>query len=306
MLPKNFDLNLIRVFLAVAQSRSVTAAGERLGLAQSSVSHALARLRVLCNDQLFVNTGQGMVPTAVAMNMLEPLAESLDIAMRAFRGQEAFDPGSAVRNFSLILSEIGELSYLPLLLEQFSLLAPNITLRVLHLAMGEHYEALLRGHADLTIGTFAADKPGFQEQHLFDQPYVCMLRSDHPTIRDSLSMEQYFDALHISVDPPGRGPGIIDIRLKAMGRARKVALRLPHFLAGPLILKRTDYIMTVPARTWRVLGGPSHIRCLPLPFEADLISARSVWHERSETDPGHVWLRETVHRVLTGPDFVVR
>ena len=300
---KNFDLNLIRVFLAVAQFRSVTAAGEYLGVTQSSVSHALARLRTLCDDPLFINSGQGMLPTAVATNMLEPLTEALDIATRSFCSLDAFDPGTADRNFCLILSEIGELSYLPLLLKRFNKLAPNITLRILHLAMGDHYEALIKGYADLTIGTFAAEKTGFHTRHLFNQPYVCMLSSEHPKIRDRLSVDQYFEALHISVEPPGRGPGIIDLRLKAMGRARKVALRLPHFLAVPIILRQTDYIVTVPARTWRVLGSPSHIRCLPLPFDADLISARLVWHERSNADSGHTWLRENAYSVLTDPVF---
>lgn len=298
---EHFDLNLIRVFLAVARCGSVTEAGRQLCLTQSSVSHALGRLRLLCKDRLFISTSKGMVPTAVATAMVAPLGEALALATRSLRGTSAFDPATDARNFDLILSEIGELSYLPRLVQHLSAHAPRITLRVLHVPMGEHYAALMQGQADLSIGTFAADKPDFHGDWLFEQPYVCMLRSDHPDIGDTLSIEQYFAASHIAVDPPGRGPGIIERRLQAMGRERHVFIRLPHFLAGPLLLQHSNCLMTVPRWTWRVLGCPPHIKCLPLPFEAEPITARTVWHERSRQDPAHQWLRLLVRELLQAP-----
>jgi len=301
MRPENFDLNLIRIFLAVARCGNVTEAGNQLGLTQSSVSHALGRLRAICNDKLFISTSKGMLPTATASAMIGPLTEALSLAVNTFRSVRAFDPANDARNFVLILSEMGELGYIPALLEYLNRHAPHITLNVLHLPSGDHYEALAHGTADIAIGTFPADKPDFHQERLFDQPYVCMLRANHASIHDSLSLEQYFDATHVVVDPPGRGPGVVEKALQAMGRERHIVIRLPHFLAGPSILRQSDYLMSVPAWTWRVLGSPEYIKCLPLPFDPGFITARSVWHERCHLDPGHQWFRAVVRELLYEP-----
>ncbi|MBV7486489.1 LysR family transcriptional regulator [Bordetella sp. BOR01] len=302
MRPENFDLNLIRIFLTVARCRSVTEAGNQLGLTQSSVSHALGRLRGLCNDRLFISTSKGMLPTATASAMIAPLGEAIALAMNTFQSARAFDPSIDARNFVLILSEIGELSYIPQLLDYLSRHAPHVTLNVLHLASGDHYEALAHGVADIAIGTFPADKADFHEDRLFDQPYVCMLRADHSTIHASLSLKQYLEATHVVVDPPGRGPGVVEQALAAMGRERNIVIRLPHFLAGPAILRQSDYLMSVPAWTSRLLGSPAYIKCLPLPFDPGVITAKSVWHERCHIDPGHQWFRSVVRKLLCAPD----
>lgn len=304
MRSENFDLNLIRIFLAVARCGNVTEAGNQLGLTQSSVSHALGRMRTLCNDRLFVSTSKGMLPTAAAQAMVAPLAEALALATRTVQKASAFDPALDARNFTLILSEIGELTYVPPLIAYLGKHAPNITLNILPIPSGAHYEALAHGTADIAIGTYPADKPDFHEDPLFVQPYVCMLRADHPSIRGSLSLEQYLAATHVVVDPPGRGPGIVEQALEAMGCERKVVARLPHFLAGPLVLRQSDYLMTVPAWTWQVLGSPAHIRCLPLPFDPGVLTAKAVWHERCHQDPGHRWLRSVVHELLFDPSAV--
>ena len=303
MRPENVDLNLIRIFLAVARCGNVTEAGSQLGLTQSSVSHALGRLRVICNDRLFVSTSKGMVPTAAAEAMVGPLSEALALATRTFRAASAFDPATDARSFTLILSEIGEVSYVPPLLQHLGRHAPHIALNVLPIPAGEHYDALAHGTADIAIGTYLADKQDFHEDKLFVQPYVCMLRADHPTIHDQLSLSQYLAATHVVVDPPGRGPGIVEHALAAMGRERQVVARLPHFLAGPLILGQSDHLMSVPAWTWQVLGSPPHIKCLPLPFDPGVLTAQAVWHERSHQDAGHQWFRGVVRQLLAAHPF---
>lgn len=302
MRPANFDLNLMRVFLAVARCGNVTEAGHQLGLSQSSVSHALRRLRTLCNDRLFVSTTRGMVPTATAAAMIEPLREALAQVMRTFESARPFDPATDVRNFTAVMSEIGELSYVPPLLQHLGRHAPGVTLTVLPIPSGQHYEALAHGIADIAIGTYPAEPPDFHQDCLFVQPYVCMLRADHVDIGAQLSLAQYLAATHVVVDPPGRGAGLVEVALAAMGQARRVVARLPHFLAGPQILRQSNHLMTVPAWTWQVLGSPPDIKCLPLPFDPGLLTARAVWHERCHQDPGHQWFRSVVRSVLVAAE----
>ncbi len=290
----NFDLNLIRVFLAIAKHRNVTEAGLQLGLTQSSVSHSLSRLRDLCNDQLFVRTSDGMMPTVAATALIEPLEQALSTVRSSLRGAAVFDPLTDDRCFNLVLSDIGQLTYLPTLLDHLKLHAPHTSVNVLHLPIDQHRDALITGVADLTIGHRPDLQSGFHQTHLFDDPYVCMLRADHPQIKKSISLKQYLEASHIVVEPPGRGPGLVEQALSRAKKKRRIVMRLPHFFAGPLILQRTDHLMTVPLRAQVMLRELSNIRFLPLPFEVELMHVKLLWHERMHHDAGHKWLRSVM------------
>src|SRR5258708_35854337 len=105
-----FDLNLLIVFDAVMQERSVTRAGGRIGLSQPAMSHALNRLRHMLKDDLFVRTPQGMVPTPRAELLAQPLRNALS-AMQLALEPAAFDPTASDRRFALAVN-----NYAPLVL----------------------------------------------------------------------------------------------------------------------------------------------------------------------------------------------
>ena len=295
----NFDLNLIRIFLAIAQHRNVTEAGLHLGLTQSTVSHALARLRTLCNDQLFVRTSDGMLPTVAATAMIEPLEQALNAVRSSLRGAASFDPASDDRCFNLVLSDIGQLTYLPTLVDYLTQHAPRVSINVLHLPIDGYRDALVSGVADLTIGHLPTLQSGFHQVSLFEDPYVCMLRADHPSIKSSISLKQYLAASHIVVEPPGRGPGLVEQALSRARAKRNIVMRLPHFFAGPLILRRTDFLMTVPLRTRMALHDLNNIRFVPLPFKVEMMNVKLLWHERMHHDAGHSWLRAVIAKLFT-------
>ncbi len=299
MITDHFDLNLIRVLLAVAKHRSVTAAGRELGLTQSSVSHSLSRLRVLCKDPLFVRTSAGMLPTPSANGMLAPLERALAIMQTSLQGTTDFDPMSSARCFSLLLSDIGQLIYLPIIADHLARTAPHISLKVLHLRIDAYREALVAGEADFAIGHLPALLGGFRQISLFQDPYVCMLRADHPYIQGKITMEQYLEASHIVVEPPGRGPGLLEQALSRVRSKLKVALTLPHFFAGPLILRNTNYLMSAPNFTRFALRDLQNIRTIPLPFRIKKLSVKLLWHERMHRDPGHQWMRAVIADLLT-------
>lgn len=293
-----FDLNLIRVFLAVAKHRSVTAAGLELGLTQSTVSHSLTRLRDLCNDPLFVRTSAGMLPTPSANAMIEPLEKALGMMQTSVRGTASFDPLSSTRCFSILLSDIGQLIYLPILTEHLARAAPLLCLRVLHLRIDAYREALVAGEADFAIGHLPSLQGGFRQILLFQDPYVCMLRADHPHIQEKITMAQYLAESHIVVEPPGRGPGLVEQALARVHGKRKVALTLPHFFAGPLILRSTNYLMSAPNFARFALRDLQNIRAVPIPFRMKKLSVKLLWHERMHRDPGHQWMRAVIADLL--------
>jgi len=293
-----FDLNLIRVFLAVAKHRNVTIAGLELGLTQSSISHALARLRVLCNDPLFIRTSAGMLPTPSANAMLEPLERALGIMQASLQGATGFDPASSTRRFSILLSDIGQLIYLPILSEHLARVSPNLSLKVLHLRIDAYREALVAGEADFAIGHLPALQGGFRQISLFQDPYVCMLRADHPRIQEKITMAQYLAESHIVVEPPGRGPGLVEQALSRVRRKRNVARTLPHFFAGPLILRSSNYLMSAPNFARFALRDLQNIRTVPLPFRIKKLSVKLIWHERMHRDAGHQWMRAEIAQLL--------
>ncbi len=295
-----FDLNLIRVLLAVAKHRSVTAAGMELGLTQSSVSHSLGRLRELCNDPLFVRTSAGMLPTPSAHAMLEPLETALTMMRSSIQGGNDFDPSTTTRCFNLLLSDIGQLIYLPIISNHLTRNAPRLSLKVLHLRIDAYREALMNGEADFAIGHLPGLQGGFRQISLFQDPYVCMLRADHPLIQEKITMAQYLDASHIVVEPPGRGPGLVEQALSRSKRKRNVALSLPHFFAAPLILRSTDYLLSAPNFARFALSDLHNIRAVPLPFRIKKLSIKVLWHERMHLDPGHRWLRAAIAELLPG------
>ncbi|MFD2376871.1 LysR family transcriptional regulator [Ottowia pentelensis] len=297
----NFDLNLIRVFLAIAKHRNVTEASRELHLTQSSVSHALARLRSLCNDPLFVRSSGAMAPTVVAQAMIEPLEQALKSVRQSLGHATPFDPRTSERRFNLLLTDVGQTAYLPALLAYLGEHAPSIGIDVLHLPMDGYPKAFADGVADLAVGYMPTLYGGFHHQVLFTTPQVCMLRADHPDIRQSISLEQYLAATHVVVEPPGRGPGVVE---KALGKARlqrRIAVRLPNISAGPLIVRRTRHIMTVPAQIDVFQGGLTGIVFLPLPFDVEVMDIGMLWHERTHNDPANRWLRKAMVEIFRMP-----
>lgn len=298
MSSERIDLNLIRVLLAVAKHRSVSAAGLELGLTQSSVSHSLARLRRLCNDPLFVRTSAGMLPTPSAHAMLAPLETALAMMHTSLHGGSDFDPSTSTRCFNLLLSDIGQLIYLPIISKYLNRKAPRLRLKVLHLRIDAYRDALVNGEADIAIGHLPGLQGGFRQISLFQDPYVCMLRADHPHIHEKITMAQYMDASHIVVEPPGRGPGPVEQALARNKRKRNVALTLPHFFAAPLILRSTDHLLSAPNFARFALSDLHNIRAVALPFRIKKLSIKILWHERMHLDPGHCWLRAALADVL--------
>ena len=175
-------------------------------LSQSSVSHALRRLREHCNDALFVRTKAGMQPTALALTLAEPIGRALDLIDGGLAGGTEFDPATTRRAFTLLLSDVGQLSYVPRLAEYLTRAAPGIELAVSHLPLDSYREALQSGAAHLAIGHLPTLVSGFHRSPLFDDRYVCLLRADHPTIRSRLTRKAYLAATHVVVEPPGAGP----------------------------------------------------------------------------------------------------
>jgi len=286
---QDIDLNLLRVFDAVLQERSVTAAAGRLGLTQPAVSNALARLRTLLGDALFVRTPVGMEATPFARGVAEPVRQALALLDSALAHGPGFEPASATRAFRFYMSDLGQIEFLPPLIERVQRHAPQVRLEAVAVEVEDIAGALGTGALDLAIGFLPGLGPPVRRRALFRDPYLCLMRADHPI--KTLTKRKFLDASHALVTYRG-GHRVVEEALERAGLARRISLRLPHFTVVPMVLERTDLICTLPARVARVFERRGKLKSLPPPVPIPVADVAVHWHERFDADQGNRWLRE--------------
>ena len=287
------DLNLLRVFDAVLRDRSVTAAAQHLGLTQPAVSNALARLRTQFDDALFVRTSSGMDATPFARDLAEPVRQALALLESALAHGPGFDPASSARAFRFYMSDLGQIEFLPPLVERARRVAPGVRLEAVALEVEDIGDALAAGALDLAVGFLPGLGPPVRRQPLFRDPYVCLMRADHPAIGRKLTRKKFLAASHALVSYKG-GHRVIEEALERAGLTRRIALRVPHFTVVPMVLERSDLILTLPSKVARVYEQRGKFKALAPPVHIPPADVAAHWHERFERDPGNRWLREQV------------
>jgi len=290
----DLDLNLLRVLDAIASEGNVTVAGEHVGLSQPAMSNALSRLRQLFDDPLFVRTPRGMRPTPFAQQLAHPVREALRLIQTALQQHAGFEPKSSDRAFRFYMSDIGEMVFVPGLIERVKHEAPGVKIEVVRIPIKDVHAALEAGEIDLAVGFLPGLTKGMRQQPLFREHYVCMLRADHPLIGAKISRKQFREAAHVLVSYVGTGHQVIEDTFIAEGLSARIAARVPHFLVVPMILARTDLIVTVPSRVAAVFARLGNFRVLKLPLRMPSFEVRLHWHERFHQDPANRWLREVM------------
>jgi DNA-binding transcriptional LysR family regulator len=297
--PRTFDLNLLRVFDALMRERSVSAAADRLGLSQPTVSNALSRLRSHLGDPLFVRTRHGMEPTAFALRLRDPVFAGLAEIRGGLAQVVTFDPAQSERTFTLLMNDVGVATVLPLIFRRLMSAAPGVNLRVLERDQDDYGDALDSASADLAIGRVVLPET-FHSTLLFKSPYVAILRADHPALscergaRPFLTLEKYLEAKHVVANPRGATSSPLDRIFSSFQINRRVVLDIPHAIALIDILPDSDMVATVPDRCIKLLCRDKRLTWARLPLRVAENEVYQWWHKRHEHDEGHRWLRSLV------------
>jgi len=290
----DIDLNLMLLFHRLMQERRVASVAEQMNMSQPGVSNALAKLRRLLGDPLFVRGPGGVVPTPFALRLGEPVAQALATLHGALNPLTGFDPLRATRTMTIGMTDIGEVVFLPALLERLSRVAPGVGLNTVRNTGVNLGEEMAGGRVDLAIGLLPQLKGGFYQRRLFDQRYVCLFRRGHPLEEAALTLAAWRAAEHLVVVSAGTGHGQVDEWLKRRGVKRQVRLTVPHFMSVGYILERTDLIATVPERLALQLAKPFSLGMCALPMTLPAAPIHLLWHARVQHDEGNRWLRELV------------
>lgn len=291
---EEIDLNLLVVFNQLLIEQRVSRVAEKLGVSQPAVSNALSRLRKLLGDELFLRTSRGMVPTPFAEQLAESVTYALDMLHGALNQRMAFDAGTCVRSFTIGMTDIGEIVFLPALLERLAREAPGVTLNTVRNAAVNLNDEMGAGHVDLAIGLLPQLKAGFFQRRLFRQRYVCVFRLGHALAKKRITLEAFSRAEHVVVVSPGTGHGKVEDLLQRSGIQRQVRLTVPHFVPLGHILGSTDLVATVPQRLAEKMAGPFGLGFRDHPAALPEVPINLFWHARYHKDPANQWLRSVV------------
>jgi len=296
--PSSIDLNLLSVFQEVYRERQISAAARRLGLTQSAVSNALARLRRTFGDELFVRTAHGMQPTPLAQQMAEPIGAAMVQVALALSQRSRFDPATSGRRFTVAMTDVGEVYFMPVLIERCRTVAPNVeiaSIRANGLTLKDDMET---GRVDLAIGAFEDVSEALYHRALFRQRFVSMFRKDHPLAKGKVDLARFVAAPHLIVDAAHSPYDRINGLLEKAGVTAGARFRVPHFTAVPYIVSTSELVVTVPQKLAESAASPFGLKWIEPPLALPTLQTNVFWHRRFNHDPGIQWLRGLIADVF--------
>ena len=288
-----FDLNLLLAFEAMFLHRNVTSAAATVGITQSAMSGALARLRHQFDDPLFVNTRGAMLPTPRAVELARPFRQALRLVRASTTDSKGFDPRTSTRTFRFQMSDVAEMVFLPRLVKRLDQIEATVKLETVQLTAAQISEGLESGDIDFATAYLPSLARSIERAPLFREHYVCMTRRSYTGGRP-LTLEKFLAGKHVLIESMGSGHKIIERTLKRRGLKREVSLRVPHFVVIPMIVADTDRIVTAPSRVASAFATLANVQVHPLPIRIPSFDVSLLWHARFAEDPAIRWMRNAM------------
>lgn len=289
-----YDLNLLPIFVALMEERSVTRAAHRLGITQPALSNALNRLRDMLRDPLFIRERYGIRPTQLAEELAPTISAALAQLDELVVHQQDFDAANAERQFLIAPNSYVELALMPALVARLREQAPGIKLRMTPFGNDLAETGIISGTTAMVLGRVVDPPDNLVVQHLMDDGLACIVRRDHPDVGDYITRDQFERMKHVNVLPPGRIRAGLFQALGKQNLKREVAVSVTHFLAVPEIIAITDYCATLPSLICRILQRDPRLKVLATPVDLGTFPVELAWHVRYRHDPAHQWLRKLI------------
>jgi DNA-binding transcriptional LysR family regulator len=290
------DLNLLRAFMTIYETGSLTRAATVLSVTQPSVSYALGRLRKQLGDPLFIRSAEGMSPTRRATELFETIKPAIAVIDATVETGRTFDPASTRQEFRLCLSDLGELTFLPPILRAFGSEAPNATLEIIPMQIDSVSEWLIRGDIDAAVASVPIEGADHHEI-LYEERYVCVLPQSYTSSSESLTLSEFAALPHIAIDRSS-GHYQADRLLESMQIKRRVVLRLHHFSVLPQIVAGSDYAAIVPLHVAQLFASQQPVTFRELPFHMPAFNVSLYWNGAAPVSPARTWFRKMIAGAL--------
>ncbi|WP_353946359.1 LysR family transcriptional regulator [Streptomyces sp. HUAS MG91] len=291
------DLNLLGPLAALLTERHVSRAAELAGMSQPAMSRALQRLRDTFGDELLVRAPGGYRLTPRAERIQTRLGAVVPRLETLF-APETFVPGEAAEAFRIAGTDYASV-VVPALFRRVFRESPHSTLD-----FGRWHDGIVEdidhGRVDLLFHAAGKVSSGLRTEHLFDDPFLCVMARDHPLAEGPRpTLEDYLDAAHVVVGTVGGRQIAIDDPLDRHHRPRRAALSVPYHSVAARAVPGTSLIATLPRRFAVEHATDPALRVLPAPHEIGPLRYHMAWHPRLDDDPAQRWLRDTVRAVVT-------
>ena len=289
------DANLLAALDALLREKSVTRAARRLGVGQPAVSHSLSRLRAHFKDELLVLSGRDYQLTDKAEKLAIVVANATRALAEVFEDTPSFDAATSSYRFVVACSDLFGVLVIPELLRTLKREAQHVEVE-LRAILSTSKDSILSGGVDLALGMFEDVPAGINQQALYDDPAVCVVRADHEQVGARLTLETYGTLPHLEIAPVADAIRslYIDRALAAVGKSRRVTLRVPYYLLAPHILEHTDHVATLSASGADILLKMARLRVVEPPLALPAYRYSQIWQNSYNDDNAHTWLRERI------------
>ena len=307
-----FDLNLLIALDTLLREKNITRAAEKVFVSQPAMSAALHRLRDYFDDPLLVRVGRDMELSPRGQSLVDPVREALLLIQTALGSQPTFTAATTQREFTLIMSEEAVPGLLPAILERVSSEAPGIRINIELVSQGA-LSRLEYGDADLCLCMDSLrlfDVRAFPDTlrsiRLRPVRWICAVDRNHPSVGDTMTLEQYLALPHVFGRPSGANVSMDQFVRRLLGVDLPVHITVPSLLHLPLVLAGTRLVATLPERIAAMFTATFPVKTFPLPFQTEPLHEILLWHKRNESDPAHAWLRNLIVRLTLNADLRVQ
>jgi DNA-binding transcriptional LysR family regulator len=288
------DFRDLRVLDALIREGSITGAAQSLETTQPAISKLLRRLRTRFDDPLLVRRGRGVQPTTRALEMSAQIRKLLEMADSLDQQRMPFDPEKSEKTFSLLVTDVGMVRFLPPLVARLAGAAPNIKVRALPFDSRHFALKLESGEADLALGAFPGAAGHLRVQRLYSDGYASVVRRGHPRAAEARRRKGFLGEQHILITASETGHAAHLETQRVLTRViapSNILLQVPSFIAGAIVASQTDGVATLPANLAGLVARPLGMSVFKPPVSLPRIEIAQYWHERSHRDPAHRWLR---------------
>ena len=287
----SFDLNLFVIMNSIYTEGSLTKAAEVVGITQPAVSNALSRLREKFDDELFVRTGGGMVPTQKTENIIKDIQNALQLMQKSVNEPDEFNPATSQKTFRLSLGDINEGRILAILIGKIEKQAPNIKLECYYSARDKVPHALATNELNFAVDPFIPNSKDTNAMKVFSDQFVIAHRANHPVSKvTALTLEEVLKLKYINISNRKRGASVVEMEMQKMQLQPEMSLRAQHYLVTPEIVRSTDLCLLC-AETFAKKHGLSYIE---LPFDVPPLEQYLIWHSSDDNDGSHIWMRDLI------------
>lgn len=304
---RNLDLNLLVALDALLLERNITVAGKRIHLSQSAMSGALARLREYFGDDLLRQVGRRMVPTALGESLAAPVRKILLEIQATVAAQPAFEPATATRLFTLMMSDYVSAVLMSAALPRIERVAPGVRVEVLSNDVDSPFDELDRAEVDLLVMPVQYLGDAHPYEVLFEDEFTGIAWSGNPAIPADgrISVSEYLDLGHVTARfSTARAATIDEWFVNQLGYERRVEVVTMNFTSVFPCIVGTRRIATIHRRLARYYQQYLPIRLFDIPIEVPRLAEAMQWHQHFSADPGSCWLRgilkEAAHNIETG------